>query len=407
MGKNNIDWQLQEKLRKPVFIEDTFSFNNTKIHFKISSEEGLIFYDEGINKYHNYGYIKNYKQKNIFYQSWIVNPLNPSCFFIHGNAENSSSHPKFFYFLFKNGINVFSFDQEGYGNSDGIRGTFDSFHDYIINLDLIYTHFFKKLTFLRKGMNNLKGKKKKKVKLEYPEFYFFGFSMGGLQTLYYVYLYNCLSKKLNLFKFHQKKNLINYNKIFSIKKIFLLNPWLSNHPRLISPLNYFLLKNFKFLFSKNKLLRQDAQRLLLDDNRKKVEELYLKMYKNLTDNKKYLIRRAKDTRIHRLVSKYWLSDIAQKQIKLKKLIKNKKFFNTYFSNYNKETIYKPEFYIFLSKNDIIVNNIYTENLFKNSFFNYSIYWLENFYHDFLDYDNNKFNTFAKHLSNAINFSFVY
>ena len=186
--KNNIDFDLQKKLRDFVKIEDSLYFENKKIFFEINSDIGIVYLDEGINKYHYSGYIKNNRNIRLFYQYWLIDPFRPTIFFLHGNAENSSSHPLFFFYLLKKGFNILTFDQEGYGSSDGIRGTIVNADYYFENIELIYKFFYNKLLLLRKGAVNIK----KNDEINYPEFIFIGFSMGGFEVIYFylIYFYN-------------------------------------------------------------------------------------------------------------------------------------------------------------------------------------------------------------------------
>lgn len=377
--KNNIDFDLQKKLRDFVKIEDSLYFENKKIFFEINSDIGIVYLDEGINKYHYSGYIKNNRNIRLFYQYWLIDPFRPTIFFLHGNAENSSSHPLFFFYLLKKGFNILTFDQEGYGSSDGIRGTIVNADYYFENIELIYKFFYNKLLLLRKGAVNIK----KNDEINYPEFIFIGFSMGGFEVIYFylIYFYNKTKENKNELKFFN-----------SIKTIILLCPWLNTHKRITNP---FILKFLKYLykiFNPYILMSQETQRMILS----KDENFYIELYKNLTDNYEYLKRRFKDTRIHRLRSMRWLSNITKCQHELYKFIKK------ICKNKDKESFIKllQNIYIFIGEKDIIVDNERTLNISKlisNITKSSNIFVLKDYFHDFLDYDKEKLEPFFSKL----------
>lgn len=436
--KSNINFSLQNELRKEVIIEDSFDFEGKKYYYKIDSNDGLIFYDEGINKYHFSGFIKNSREKKIFYQYWLLDPFKETVFFIHGNAENSSSHPFFIFYLLKKGFNVLTFDQEGYGSSDGIRGTIIDLNYYFENIDLIYKFYYNKILFLKKGAINLV----KDDDLKNPEFIFIGFSMGGFEVLYYVYIYlfsqNNIkyinNKKIKITKDKEKYNKKeNFRYISSIKKIILLCPWLYTHKRLTSPIILKIISFFYKYFNPYKILSQDLQNQILQ----KDENFYIELYKNLTDNYEYLKRRFKDTRIHRLRSIRWLAYITKYQNNLYNYIKKlSKKLKNYFENdknlnesnniKNELVIYRYLFqntFFFECEKDIIVdlerirklaliinktviqvnqsNNIQSNDKidFLKSYNN--LFLLKDYYHDFLDYDEVKIKDFLDKLDRIL------
>ncbi|MCX8057994.1 MAG: lysophospholipase [Spirochaetes bacterium] len=395
LSKDNIDFNLQKKLREKVSIEDSFIFNDKKYYYKIDSDEGLVFYDEGINKYHFFGYINNDRGKKIFYQYWLLDPLKPTIFFIHGNAENSSSHPLFLFYFIKRGYNILTFDQEGYGSSDGIRGTIEDLDYYFQNIDLVYKFYYNKLLFLKKGALNLVSTNE----LKDPEFIFIGFSMGGFEVFYYLFLF--LTKTYINNKNNNKKKWDNceFRYLNSVKKIILLCPWLYTHKRLTNHFILFLISIFYKFFNPYILLSQKTQNEIF----KKGEEFYIELYKNLTDNYDYLKRRFKDKRIHRLRSIRWLAYITKYQNDLYKYIKklsilfnNKKNKSDLLNLRNILEYYCKNIIFYIGENDIIVDQ---KRIYKISEIIQSIskeknlYSLPGFCHDFLDYDEKRLNIF--------------
>ncbi len=355
-----MDWNLQKKLRQKIHIESYFEYENQKIFYTISSENGLVFNSDEVNKYHRNFYIKNEKEKMIFCQYWLVDCEKPTVFFHHGNAENSSSHPQFIFHLIKQGFNVLLLDQEGFGNSDGIRGGLDDFEDYLKNVDLVIKHYDKQLSFLLKGSQSISKNKKT------PKYYFIGFSMGGFIIAYYYFLYKSdIRTKIN------------------IDKIILLAPWLNNHPRLVNKFQKFILLNFTPFFKKEDIKREKSQYDVLNGN----EELYLNMYKNLSDNKAFLKRRFKDKRIHRLISNRWIGQITKKQQELYKYIKKSK-------------IDAKDFYIFINSKDVVVDNNFTK-IISDKIISCKLFQQDNYYHDFLDYSDYRWEEFRRNFDRIL------
>jgi len=130
----------------------------------VTSERGLEFLDNGLNTLHHFGFKKCYSNDgkrdfDIFYQYWISDPSLPSILFFHGNAENSCTHPKFFYHLVLKGYNVFAFDNIGHGNSSGLRGSVKFYSDYIDIVNEIFSFFNKELSLNWEKSKNPKKKK--------------------------------------------------------------------------------------------------------------------------------------------------------------------------------------------------------------------------------------------------------
>lgn len=345
-----IDRILQKKLREDLFIQDRFRFNDSYVSYKIISKQGLIFEDE-IDKFHYCSFLKN-RGKRIFYQSWIIDNNRSFIFFAHGNAENSSTHPSFIYHCIKNGYNFISFDQIGYGDSDGIRGTIRSFQEYIENLNIVFEYFYNKFK-----ENN-------------PIFYFVGFSMGGLEILYYIIFYEMYSKN---------------SMIDNIKKVFLFSPYLKNHNRLINNFfeYYFLLFNKCFSFTELLKTRVESQKAIFENG----DDFYINLYRNLTDNKEFLIKRKKDIRIHRLNSNKWLSSMIKAQREIKRKI--------YYSRSVREKLKKMNLYFFISEKDFVVDNIIALKYSKILNLKDNTFLQKGFYHDFLDYEDQRIDSFYK------------
>ncbi|HOJ64620.1 MAG TPA: alpha/beta fold hydrolase [Spirochaetota bacterium] len=342
-----MDRELQKRLRINVNLKDKFKFNGSYIDYKIISSQGIIFSDD-IDKFHSYGFLKN-KGRKIFYQSWILDNKKPFIFFLHGNAENSTTHPAFIYNCIKKGYNFISFDQIGYGDSDGLRGIIKSFDEYIENVDIVFEYFYNKL------------------KENCPIFYFAGFSMGGLELLYYLIFY---------------KKYSNSKKVESIKKGFLFAPYLKNHKRLINSFLEYYFLIFNRCFSYKKLLREDSQKAIFEND----DQFYINLYKNLSDNRDFLIRRKKDIRIHRLNSNKWLSIMIKSQREIK---------NKIFSSKEIDNIKNISLYFFINENDLVVDNTIVVEYCKKLGLMDNLFLQKSFYHDFLDYEDERINYFYK------------
>jgi len=361
-----IDWEIQKRVRDNIDISSSFLYDNETISYRITTDNGVFFNNENLDKSHRTFYINNHNEKKIFSQYWLQDVTKPTIIFFHGNAENSSSHPKYFYHLLQKGFNLLSFDQEGYGSSDGIRGYLNDFNDYMKNIDIVISHYNKQIQFLKKGATKLKSKSSNAT--QEPEYIFTGFSMGGFLLLNYLLNYDS-----------EIKDKIEIN----ISKIILLAPWLNNHPRIVSKIQTRFLLIFRKLFNKETIERQDSQKLVLDNNC----DFYINMYKNLTDNKEFLRNRFLDKRIHRLVSKYWLSSITYNQQKLFKIIKN-----IIKEKMDKKEYLSQKLYVFVNENDKIVDN--ERSLFIINMINSNhLIFQQKCYHDFLDYNDERWDYF--------------
>ena len=355
--KNNIEEELQQKLREWILINDSFKNEQDKeVFYTIESNKGIKFNNE-FDNCHNCGFLKNKNNINIFYQIWTTNINNPTIFFSTGNAENSSTHPKFIYSMLNQGYNFVTYDQEGFGDSDGIRGVLEDFDTYVANLNIVLQFFIEEYS------------------PQLSSIIFSGFSTGALVNLYYYIFYEKL--------FGNQKNTLEY-----INKIILMSPFLGPHKRVVSPILKNTLLLFRPLLSKDKIIRQDSQLLLLNSQ----NDTYVSFYKNLTDNINFLYKRKKDTRIHRLNSFRWLSEIFWGQNSIKRRIKKE--------NKNQK-LNKNNFFIFISENDLVVNNNIPKNIMNQLGLSENLITQKNFYHDFLDYEDDRWQSFFDKFINII------
>ncbi len=332
--KIRIDRELQRLTRRNVEASFTYQYFGKNVNINISSDNGLKF-NNNFDSFHNVGFIKNKNNYNLFYQIWLQDKDKPLVVFFHGSAENSSTHPLFVFNALSKGYNVISFDQEGYGSSDGIRGTFRNNDDYIQNTKLIID---KSELLYKEKFNKM------------PSYIFTG-SSAGCAILLYFYL------KI------KPENVI---------KIFLFSPYLKIHKRVINPIANKIIGIVKF--KSFPLMREDSQRLIYEND----QDNYLNMNKNISDNKHFLINRFKDTRIHRINSLKWLSAIIRKQN-----------FIYYYSIKKKHECFNIPVYCFISENDLIVDNKRTFNFMKNIGQKKNLFRQAGFSHEFLEYQDKR------------------
>ena len=102
---------------------------------------------------------------NIHKTEWLVAEANAHLLLVHGYAEHSGRYDHFAKFLNTKEISVTSFDQRGYGKSDGLKGYIDRFSTYISDLEEIRAH------------------------IKAPVF-LMGHSMGGLIATQYIQSHN-------------------------------------------------------------------------------------------------------------------------------------------------------------------------------------------------------------------------
>lgn len=391
-------YKILKLLHKPVSYSDSFLYDKEEVGFKVTSENGLEFFNDGLNNIHRSGFLKCYsndkkREYDIFYQYWIVSPESKSIFFFHGNAENSSTHPKLFYYLLINNYNIFTFDNIGHGSSSGLRGSIEYYSDYLDIADQVFQFYNNTLKSLiyKKNLKNLTN-----INLDW---FIFGFSFGGLLAADFgFYIKKELNKDFQNEKFLNKKD-IDGKKIKDVNKkdnkdkykinesdtkfhiatniigIFLFSPWFSTHKRLINIFTKIYLIFFHPFFKKDKLMNLKLQKEIFTMN----DESYININKNLTDNIEFLKVRKKDTRIFRVISKRRLAEIYKAQRNLRK-IKN---------NYN------ISIYGFIPEKDFIVDSEVTKNNLQNWNGEFTI--LPECYHDFFDYDDYRWNNFSEKL----------
>ncbi|MFN3410705.1 MAG: alpha/beta fold hydrolase [Exilispira sp.] len=355
--------EIVKKILQPVYFEESFNYQNNNIKFSVSSERGLEFLSDGLNQYHNYGFKKCFsadkkRSFDLFFQYWLLNSSSPSILFFHGNAENSSTHPKFFYHLLLNGYNIFTFDNIGHGSSSGVRGSIEKYLDYIDVANQLFQFFIniknQKVIAAKKFKKETKKNKLNSEISPIDKWIIMGFSFGGLIATDFA---------LNS----------NYKQI---KDVILFSPWFMTNKRLLNNFLKIYLLLFNKFFNSNSLMNYKLQ----EDIYNMDEEAYINLNKNLTDNKEFLKIRKKDTRIFRLISKKRLSEIYKAQLKL-------------FKNENSKNL---NFYLFLPENDLIVDSSFSKKIigkFKGEYFE-----LKDCFHDFLDYQDYRWDCFSEILN---------
>lgn len=161
-----------------------------------------------------------------------------------------------------------------------------------------------------------------------------------------------------------------------IKDVILFSPWFMTHKRLLNNFLKIYLLLFNKFFNSNSLMNYKLQEDIFNMD----EECYINLNKNLTDNKKFLKIRKKDTRIFRLISKKRLSEIYKAQL-------------TLFKNENSKNL---NFYLFLPENDLIVDSSFSKKIIGK--FRGEYYILKDCYHDFLDYQDYRWDFFSEILN---------
>lgn len=330
-----IDEDLQKIVTNTVDYSYPLKVEELDLLVTVSSGGGLKFNNQ-FDSIHTTGFVTNHNNHRIFYQLWLSDKDKPIVFFNHGSAENSSLHAKYVAFLLKKGYNFASFDQEGYGDSDGIRGTVENDDDYVKNFDII----IEKVSSLFENRFKIK-----------PAFYLSGFSAGSPVILEWYMFYTGKETK------------------DKIKKIFLFSPYLKNHKRVMKPVIEFYLglKDFK----KFPLIREDSQWAVINGT----EEDYIYINRNISDNKIFLSRRYKDTRIHRINSYKWLSSMIKRQKKIYRFASNKTF--------------NIPVHIFIAQNDIIVDNKRTYKFMKKIKQADNLVIIDGAFHEMLDYEDQR------------------
>lgn len=76
------------------------------------------------------GHFTNSRAKRIYYQGWQAKGSVASIVLVHGVGEHSGRYKECAEFFSARNIDVYAFDLEGFGRSDGKRGHIDSFTYY-------------------------------------------------------------------------------------------------------------------------------------------------------------------------------------------------------------------------------------------------------------------------------------
>jgi lysophospholipase len=80
------------------------------------------------------GHLNNSRAKRLFYQGWHSEKSVASIVLVHGVGEHSGRYKECAEFFASRGIDVFAFDLEGFGRSEGKRGHIDDFAYYAEDL---------------------------------------------------------------------------------------------------------------------------------------------------------------------------------------------------------------------------------------------------------------------------------
>lgn len=97
----------------------------------------------------------------IHFHSWKAEKPKATLLLVHGYAEHAGRYKEFAEYLNKKNISLISYDQRGYGLSEGLRAYVNRFEDYVADLGEV------------------------RQKIESPVF-LMGHSMGGLVALQYI-----------------------------------------------------------------------------------------------------------------------------------------------------------------------------------------------------------------------------
>jgi acylglycerol lipase len=85
---------------------------------------------------HATGYFKGFDGVKLFKQNWTNPTSKATLVFVHGYTEHSSRYTEFAEFLNNQQIDLYTFDQRGYGKSEGQRAYVDRFDHYLKDLDI-------------------------------------------------------------------------------------------------------------------------------------------------------------------------------------------------------------------------------------------------------------------------------
>jgi len=85
------------------------------------------------------GFFENSRNVKLFHQQWISQASKATVCIIHGVGEHSGRYEEVAQYLVENNVSVFTFDLQGYGQSEGKRGHIDSFSWFIEDVESFYT----------------------------------------------------------------------------------------------------------------------------------------------------------------------------------------------------------------------------------------------------------------------------
>lgn len=84
--------------------------------------------------------ITSSQNQKLFVHQWPTTIAKAKLIIVHGYAEHSYRYDEFARYLNEHSIEVLSYDQVGYGRSEGVRGYVDRFSTYINDLDKFMDH---------------------------------------------------------------------------------------------------------------------------------------------------------------------------------------------------------------------------------------------------------------------------
>lgn len=109
---------------------------------------------------------KGRNSKDLFFQSWVSDTADRTIVVTHGLAEHSECYSEFANEMLNDGYNVYAWDLQGHGRSEGKRGFVADFQDFVADLEC----------FVDVVRNDIP---------DGQPIILFGHSMGGLITLLY------------------------------------------------------------------------------------------------------------------------------------------------------------------------------------------------------------------------------
>lgn len=109
---------------------------------------------------------KGRNNNDLFFQSWVDDSADRTIVVTHGLAEHSECYTEFASKMLNDGFNVYAWDLQGHGRSEGKRGYVADFQDFVGDMEC----------FVNVVRNDIP---------EGQPIVLFGHSMGGLITLLY------------------------------------------------------------------------------------------------------------------------------------------------------------------------------------------------------------------------------